>query len=88
MLAFFASDCPLWVEASRWADPPFKESYQCPKDDDDGLWHRVDSSIDVNVSEKHTVSIFRGEVAILGSGGICTDLGENLQSHIVDLYGK
>lgn len=31
-------------------------------DDDDyyfGFWHRVDSSVDVNVSEKHTVSILK-----------------------------
>jgi uncharacterized membrane protein YqhA len=27
-----------------------------------GFWHRVVSQIDVNVSEKHTVSIFRAEV--------------------------
>jgi hypothetical protein len=27
-------------------------------------------SVDANISEKHTVSIFRAEVAMLGSGGI------------------
>jgi hypothetical protein len=31
-----------------------------------GLWRRVDT----NVSDKHTVSIFRAKVAELGSGGI------------------
>jgi hypothetical protein len=30
-----------------------------------GFWRRVDSSIDANVSEKHTVSIFRSEVQSL-----------------------
>jgi hypothetical protein len=29
--------------------------------------------VDTNVSEKHTVSIFRVEVAVLGSGGIFLD---------------
>jgi hypothetical protein len=29
-----------------------------------------ESSVDANVSEKHTVSIFRVEMAMLGSGGI------------------
>jgi hypothetical protein len=31
---------------------------------------RVDSSVDANVSEKNTVSIFRTEMAMLGSRGI------------------
>jgi hypothetical protein len=35
-----------------------------------GYWHHVDSSVDGTVSEKHTVSIFRAEVAMLGSGEI------------------
>jgi hypothetical protein len=35
-----------------------------------GYWCCVDLSVDANVSEKHTVSIFRAEVAMLGSGGI------------------
>jgi hypothetical protein len=41
-----------------------------------GFWRRVDSSVDVNVSEKHTVSIFRTEVAMLRSGGIYIGLEE------------
>jgi hypothetical protein len=36
----------------------------------------VDSSVDASVSEKHTVSIFRAEMAMLGSGGICIGLEE------------
>jgi hypothetical protein len=40
-------------------------------DDDDLLsfLHRVDWQTDVNVSEEHTVSIFRAEVAMPVSGG-------------------
>jgi hypothetical protein len=30
----------------------------------------VGSSVDARILEKHTVSIFRAEVAMLGSGGI------------------
>jgi hypothetical protein len=33
-------------------------------------------SVDANVSEKHTVSIFRAGVEMLGSGGICIRLEE------------
>jgi hypothetical protein len=32
--------------------------------------------VDASVSEKHTLSIFRGEVAMLGSGGIYIGLEE------------
>jgi hypothetical protein len=39
-----------------------------------GFWSRVDSSVGANVSEKHTVSIFRAEAAMLESGGIYTGL--------------
>jgi hypothetical protein len=35
-----------------------------------GFWRHVDSSVDANVLEKHTVSIFSSEVGMLGSGGI------------------
>jgi hypothetical protein len=38
---------------------------ELPRDTDDvffsGFWRRVDSSVDANVSERHTVSIFRAE---------------------------
>jgi hypothetical protein len=33
-------------------------------------------SVEDNVSEKHTVSIFRAKVAVLGSGGIYMGLEE------------
>jgi hypothetical protein len=36
-------------------------------------------SVDTNVSEKHTLSIFRAEVAMLGSGGIYIGLEEGIQ---------
>jgi hypothetical protein len=39
---------------------------------------RVDWSVDANVSEKHTFSIFRAEVAMLGSGGIYIWLEEGM----------
>jgi hypothetical protein len=35
-----------------------------------GFWRRVISQIDANVSEKHTVSIFRAKITKLGSGGL------------------
>jgi hypothetical protein len=35
-----------------------------------GMWRRVDSSVDTNVSEIHPVSIFKAEVAMLGSGWV------------------
>jgi hypothetical protein len=38
------------------------------------FWHHVDLLVDANVLEKHTVSILRDEVAMLGSGGICIGL--------------
>jgi hypothetical protein len=39
-----------------------------------GCWRRIGLTVDANVSEKHTVSIFRAEVAMLGSGRIYTEL--------------
>jgi hypothetical protein len=40
------------------------------------FWICVNSSVDSNASEKHIVSIFRVEVAKLGSGGIYIGLEE------------
>jgi hypothetical protein len=37
------------------------------------------SSVDGNFSEKHTASIFKVEVAMLGSGGIYIGLEERLR---------
>jgi hypothetical protein len=34
------------------------------------VWNCVDSSVDANVSEKHTISILRAEVAKMRSGRI------------------
>jgi hypothetical protein len=41
-----------------------------------GFWHCVDLLVVASVSEKHTVSIFRAKVSILGSGGIGLEEGK------------
>jgi hypothetical protein len=43
------------------------------------FWRHVDLSVDASVSEKHTLSIFRAEVAMLGSGGIYIGLEGGLR---------
>jgi hypothetical protein len=45
--------------------------------------------VDVNVSEKHAVYIFRAEVAMLGSGGIYIGLEDRqVPAHISSLTGS
>lgn len=41
-----------------------------------GFWLHVDRLLDASVSEKHTTSIFKAKVAMLGSGGIYMGLEE------------
>jgi hypothetical protein len=50
------------------------------------FWRRVDAPVDANVSEKYTVSIFRAEVAILGSGGIYIGLEEEKVEGVAHSY--
>jgi hypothetical protein len=40
------------------------------------FWRRVDSSVAADVSDKHTFSIFRTEMAVLGNGVIYIGLEE------------
>jgi hypothetical protein len=63
---YFQGKSPLcWLERAR---PALRWLY-CS-----GFWPHVHSSVDASISEKHTVSAFKTEMAMLGSGGICVGL--------------
>jgi hypothetical protein len=50
-----------------------------------GFQRHVGSSVNANVSEKHTVSIFRAAVAMLGSGGFYIGLEEGKAGEVGQL---